>query len=103
MNFKRFKYLILTISIFFVLGLITILSNNNKVQDQGKLFIEEDNSDLLKDNYKSNLIVENYDNNTVITEEQEDGSIRVLPENGSGDIIALPNPNIDGEVILKKL
>lgn len=103
MNFKRFKYLILTVSIFFVLGLITILSSNNKVQDQGKLVVEEGNNDLLKDNYKSNLIVESDDNNTVNTEEKEDGSIRVLPENGSEDIIALPNPNIDGEVILKKL
>ena len=102
MNFKRFKYLILTVSIFFVLGLITILSSNNKVQDQGKLVIEEDNSDLLKDNYKSNLIVESDDNNTVTTKE-EDGSIRVLPENESRSIMVLPNPNIDGEVILKKL
>ena len=61
MNFKRFKYLILTVSIFFVLGLITILSSNNKVQDQGKLVVEEGNNDLLKDNYKSNLIVESDD------------------------------------------
>ena len=73
MNFKRFKYLILTVSIFFVLGLITILSSNNKVQDQGKLVIEEGNNDLLKDNYKSNLIVESDDNNTVTTEEKRMG------------------------------
>ena len=102
MKLKKYKYLILTVSIFFVLGSITILLDNKKVKDEGKLVIEEDNSDLLKDNYKSNLFVESDDNNTVTTKE-EDGSIRVLPENESRSIMVLPNPNIDGEVILKKL
>ena len=48
MKLKKYKYLILTVSIFFVLGSITILLDNKKVKDEGKLVIEEDNSDLLE-------------------------------------------------------
>lgn len=103
MKLKKSKYLILTVAIFFVVSLITILSSNNKVQKQDKLVIGEENSDLVKDNYKSNLVIESDDNNTVTTGEEEEGSIRVSPENEGGAIIELPNPNIDGDVVLKRL
>lgn len=105
MKLKKYKYLSLAISIFFVLGLIINISNNNKPKDKGKLVIIEDNKDLFKENYKSNLIIESDDNNVVSNEneDEDDKSIRVLPENIVDDIITLPNPNINEEVILKKL
>ncbi|WP_291744005.1 hypothetical protein [Clostridium sp.] len=39
----------------------------------------------------------------VSNENEDDKSIRVLPENIVDEIITLPNPNINEEVILKKL
>ena len=121
MKSKKGKYLILTLSIFILTGLITILSNSNKLKDNSNLISEEksknliedndksnliednDKSNLIEDNDKSNLIVENYNNNVVTTEVEEDGSVRVLPENKSESIIVLPNPNSDEQVTLKKL
>lgn len=103
MKLKKCKYLILIVSIFFVLGLIVNISNNNKSQDEGKLVIVEDNKDLFEENYKSNLIVESDDNNMVSNESEDDKGIRILPENIGDEIITLPNPNINEEVILKRL
>lgn len=103
MKLKKYKYLILAVSTFFVLGLIVNISNNNEPKDEGKLVIAEDNKDLLEENYKSNLIIESDDNNMVSNEKEDDKSIRVLPENIADEIITLPNPNINEEVILKKL
>lgn len=103
MKLKKYKYLSLAVSIFFVLGLIINISNNNKPKDKGKLVIIEDNKDLFKENYKSNLIIESDDNNMVSNDNEDDKSIRVLPENIVDEIITLPNPNINEEVILKKL
>ncbi|WP_300902855.1 hypothetical protein [uncultured Clostridium sp.] len=104
MKLKKCKYLILAVSIFFVLGLIANISNNNnKPKDEGKLVIVEDNKDLFEENYKSNLIIESDDNNIVSNENEDDKSIKVLPENIGDEIITLPNPNINEEVILKRL
>lgn len=103
MKSKKGKYLILTLSIFILTGLITILSNSNKLKDNSNLISEEKSKNLIEDNDKSNLIVENYNNNVVTTEVEEDGSVRVLPENKSESIIVLPNPNSDEQVTLKKL
>ncbi|WP_304406442.1 hypothetical protein [uncultured Clostridium sp.] len=104
MKLKKCKYLILAVSIFFVLGLIANISNNNnKPKDEGKLVIVEDNKDLFEENYKSNLIIESDDNNIVSNENEDDKSIRVLPEKIVDEIITLPNPNINEEVILKRL
>lgn len=103
MKSKKDKYLILTLSIFILTGLITILSNSNKLKDNSNLIGEEKSKNLIEDNDKSNLIVENYNNNVVTTEAEEDGSVRVLPENKSESIIVLPNPNSDEQVTLKKL
>ena len=112
MKSKKGKYLILTLSIFILTGLITILSNSNKLKDNSNLISEEksknliednDKSNLIEDNDKSNLIVENDNNNVVTTEAEGDGSVRVLPENKSESIIVLPNPNSDEQVTLKKL
>lgn len=103
MKSKKGKYLILTLSIFILTGLITILSNSNKLKDNSNLISEEKSKNLIEDNDKSNLIVENYNNNVVTTEAEEDGSVRVLPENKSESIIVLPNPNSDEQVTLKKL
>ena len=100
---KKGKYLILAVSIFFVLGSITIVSNNSKVNENSNLIIAEDNNDLFKENYKSNLIIESDDNNTVTTEEEtEEGSVRILPEESEG-VTTLPNTNPGEEVILNKL
>lgn len=103
MKSKKGKYLILTLSIFILTGLITILSNSNKLKDNSNLISEEKSKNLIEDNDKSNLIVENDNNNVVTTEAEEDGSVRVLPENKSESIIVLPNPNSDEQVTLKKL
>lgn len=103
MKSKKGKYLILTLSIFILTGLITILSNSNKLKDNRNLISEEKSKNLIEDNDKSNLIVENDNNNVVTTEAEEDGSVRVLPENKSESIIVLPNPNSDEQVTLKKL
>lgn len=102
---KKGKYLILAVSIFFVLGSITIVSNNSKVNENSNLIIAEDNNDLFKENYKGNLVIESDDNNTVTTEEEleENGSVRILPKEEAGDIIILPNPSYNEEVILNKL
>ena len=98
---RRYKYLVLTLSIFFVLSSITIVSKNNNYNEESKFVMEKDNSDLLEEKYNSNLITEN-DNNTV-TKGEEEGSIRVSPDNEGEAIMELPNPNIDGVVILKRL
>ena len=103
MKSKKGKYLILTLSIFILTGLITILSNSNKLKDNRNLISEEKSKNLIEDNDKSNLIVENDNNNVFTTEAEEDGSVRVLPENKSESIIVLPNPNSDEQVTLKKL
>ncbi|MDU4884594.1 MAG: hypothetical protein E6176_02110 [Clostridium celatum] len=103
MKSKKGKYLILTLSIFILTGLITILSNSNKLKDNSNLISEEKSKNLIEDNDKSNLIVENDNNNVFTTEAEEDGSVRVLPENKSESIIVLPNPNSDEQVTLKKL
>ena len=103
MKSKKGKYLILTLSIFILTGLITILSNSNKLKDNSNLISEEKSKNLIEDNDKSNLIVENDNNNVVTTEAEEDGSVRVLPEYKSESIIVLPNPNSDEQVTLKKL
>lgn len=103
MKSKKGKYLILTLSIFILTGLITILSNSNKLKDNSNLISEEKSKNLIEDNDKSNLIVKNDNNNVVTTEAEEDGSVRVLPENKSESIIVLPNPNSDEQVTLKKL
>ena len=103
MKSKKGKYLILTLSIFILTGLITILSNSNKLKDNSNLISEEKSKNLIEDNDKSNLIVENDNNNVVTTEAEGDGSVRVLPENKSESIIVLPNPNSDEQVTLKKL
>ena len=103
MKLKKSNYLILTVTIFFVVSSITILSSNNKIQKQDKLVIREENSDLVKDNYKSNLVIESDDNNIVTTGEEEEGNIRVSPENEGEAITVIPNPNADKEVILKRL
>ena len=103
MKLKKSNYLILTVTIFFVVSSITILSSNNKIQKQDKLVIREENSDLVKDNYKSNLVIESDDNNIVTTGEEEEGNIRVSPENEGEAIKVIPNPNSDEEVILKRL
>lgn len=103
MKSKKGKYLILTLSIFILTGLITILSNSNNLKDNSNLISEEKSKNLIEDNDKSNLIVENDNNNVVTTEAEEDGSVRVLPENKSESIIVLPNPNSDEQVTLKKL
>lgn len=103
MKSKKGKYLILTLSIFILTGLITILSNSNKLKDNSNLISEEKSKNLIEDNDKSNLIVENDNNNVFTTEAEEAGSVRVLPENKSESIIVLPNPNSDEQVTLKKL
>ena len=103
MKLKKYKYLILIVAMFWAVSSITILSSNNKIQKQDKLVIREENSDLVKDNYKSNLVIESDDNNIVTTGEEEDGNIRVLPENEGEAITMIPNPNADEEVILKRL
>ena len=103
MKLKKSNYLILTVTIFFVVSSITILSSNNKIQKQDKLVIREENSDLVKDNYKSNLVIESDDSNIVTTGEEEEGNIRVSPENEGEAITVIPNPNSDKEVILKRL
>ena len=103
MKSKKGKYLILTLSIFILTGLITILSNSNKLKDNSNLISEEKSKNLIEDNDKSNLIVENDNNNVVTTEAEGVGSVRVLPENKSESIIVLPNPNSDEQVTLKKL
>lgn len=100
MKLKKGKYLILTLSIFILIGSITILPNKHKGKDNSNLISEEVSKSLIED--KSNLIVEN-DNNNVVTTEEEDGSVRVLPDNKSEGIIVLPNPNSDKQVTLKKL
>ncbi|MEN8077341.1 hypothetical protein ABFP60_10280 [Clostridioides difficile] len=101
MKSKKGKYLILTLSIFILIGSITILPNKHKGKDNSNLISEEVSKSLIED--KSNLIVENDNNNVVTTEEEEDGSVRVLPDNKSEGIIVLPNPNSDEQVTLKKL
>lgn len=103
MKLKKYKYLILIVAIFLLVSSITILSSNNKIQKQDKLVIREENSDLVKDNYKSNLVIESDDNNIVTTGEEEEGNIRVSPENEGEAITVIPNPNADKEVILKRL
>lgn len=103
MKLKKYKYLILIVAMFFVVSSITILSGNNKVQRQDKAVIKEESIDLDKDNYKSNLVIESNDNNMVTTGEEEEGNIRVSPENEDEAITVIPNPNSDEEVILKRL
>lgn len=101
MKNKKYKYLILTVSIFLIVGLSSILLSNNSMKDNNSLIVQEESSSFIENDYEGNLIIES-DNNVVTTEEEE-GIIRTLPEENGESAVLLPNPNTDTQVILKKL
>lgn len=103
MKLKKRNFLVLAGIMFFILGSITILSNNFKTKDN--TIAEKDNGKLVENKYKSNLVVESDDNNIVVTNEEteEDGGVRIFPDDENKEIIILPKPNTDEQVILKKL
>lgn len=103
MKNKKYKYLILTVSIFLIVGLSSILLINNSMKDNNSLIAEEESSSFIENDYEGNLIIESDNNNVVTTEEEEEGIIRILPEKDGESVVLLPNPNTDTQVILKKL
>jgi len=59
---------------------------------------------LIQEKHKSNLIVESDDNKVKSYEEnEEEGSVRIFPQEEEKYIKSLPNVNTNGQVILRKL
>ena len=78
------------------------LSNNFKAIDN--IVTIDNNSKLIQEKHKSNLIVESDDNKVKSYEEnEEEGSVRIFPQEEEKYIKSLPNVNTNGQVILRKL
>lgn len=102
MRLENNKILITTVSIIIGLGLIIFLLINYKLNEStnDKIYEEE----LSENKYKSNLIIEDNNSATMLDDELEDeGEERIFPVEDDQEIIVLPNPNINEQVILKKL
>ena len=79
-----------------------VLSNNFKAIDN--IVTIDNNSKLIHEKHKSNLIVESDDNKVKSYEEnEEEGSVRIFPQEEEKYIKSLPNVNTNGQVILRKL
>jgi hypothetical protein len=101
-NLKSRKYLALVVIMFFILSSIVVLSNNFKAIDN--IVTIDNNSKLIQEKHKSNLIVESDDNKVKSYEEnEEEGSVRIFPQEEEKYIKSLPNVNTNGQVILRKL
>ena len=100
---KKGKFLVLIVSVAFIVCLSIILASNFTTKEQ--INYKVDDKGLVERNYKSNLIIEDDNSNVVETNEEAkgDGSTRITPNETMEGVMSLPNPDINEEVILRKL